>query len=319
MFTFKTEPFGKIAQIKLINTHTGEYVAILADCGCAINSLVLKKGDKLFDLIDGSESYEDLLLHGLSEYKGSFLFPFPNRLKNGQYSYDNVTYNFECNDSNGSTNALHGTLHDQKFHITRFEAFEDKAELDFLYKTSGIDSSYPFHYSVLVQYTLHSIYGLSINTSVINHGNNAMPVGFGWHPYYKTSGKIDDMLLHFPSCESVELDTNGIPTGNVFPTKLFKFTDSVNTTNLDNCFRIITNTDISTIALIDSENNVRVDIWQENGVNKYNFFQTYIPPHRNSIAIEPMTCAPDSFNNGMGLIQLQSLQKTSSKWGIKLA
>lgn len=319
VFTFKTEPFGKISQIKLINTHTGEYVAILADCGCAINSLVLKKNDKLFDLIDGSETYEQLLLHGLSEYKGSFLFPFPNRLKGGEYVFQNKTYNFDCNDCDNRPNALHGTLYDQKFNITRFEAFEDRAEVDFLFKTSGIYSAYPFYYSVLVQYILHATDGLSINTVVTNHGNSTMPVGFGWHPYFKTTGKIDDILLHFPNCENIELDVLGIPTGTILPSKLFKFTDSVNTTNLDDCFRVITSTETSCISLIDSSNNVRVDIWQQNGTDKYNFFQTYIPPHRNSIAIEPMTCAPDSFNNGMGLIQLQSLQTTASKWGVKLA
>ncbi|KAA3635266.1 MAG: hypothetical protein DWQ02_10115, partial [Bacteroidetes bacterium] len=34
------------------------------------------------------------------------------------------------------------------------------------------------------------------------------------------------------------------------------------------------------------------------------YLQVYTPPHRNSIAIEPMTCPPDVYNNGVGLIEL---------------
>lgn len=318
MFTIKTIPFGKTTEIKLINIHTGEYVAILPDFGCAINSLILKKGDKLFDLIEGSESYDHLLLNGLSEYKGSFLFPFPNRLKGGKYSFDGKNYEFENNDSDGKPNALHGILNDCKFNMVRFEDFYTKAEIDFSYTSSGIDSQYPFLYQVIIRYTLDVNNGLSIQTFVTNKGNVSMPVGLGWHPYFKTSGKIDEMMIHFPNSEHIELDNFGIPTMKITPSKLFKLTDSVNDTLLDDSFRVVENNPISEIFLFDSDNNVKVSIWQENGKNKFNFFQTYIPPHRKTIAIEPMTCAPDSFNNGLGLIKLSANEKFDCSWGIKL-
>ena len=34
------------------------------------------------------------------------------------------------------------------------------------------------------------------------------------------------------------------------------------------------------------------------------FFQVFTPPHRESIALEPMTCNVDAFNNGQGLVSL---------------
>jgi aldose 1-epimerase len=318
VFTIKTEPFGKIHQVKLVNIHTGEYVGILSDCGCALNSLVLKKSDKLFDLIDGSETYEQLLLEGLSAYKGSFLFPFPNRLKNGKYTFEDKVYEFEQNDSENRPNALHGSYHDQKFNLSRFQTFDDKAEIDFSYQAGGNDSSYPFAFKLCITYTLHYSEGLTINTKVTNVGNGNMPVGFGWHPYFKSVDKIDQMLLHFPDSESIEFDSNMIPTGKLIPNTLFKTNDSVGSTQLDNSFRLINPDKKTAVSLIDPEHNVRINVWQETGEDKFDFFQTYIPPHRKTIAIEPMTCAPDAFNNKMGLNILKPQQILEAKWGISL-
>ena len=58
-------------------------------------------------------------------------------------------------------------------------------------------------------------------------------------------------------------------------------------------------------------------IWQETGKYKYNFLQVYTPPHRKSIAIEPMTCAPDAFNNKDGLIVLGPFESFYAVCGIK--
>jgi Galactose mutarotase and related enzymes len=37
----------------------------------------------------------------------------------------------------------------------------------------------------------------------------------------------------------------------------------------------------------------------------YPYLQVYTPPHRQSIAIENLSAAPDVFNNRMGLIELE--------------
>lgn len=318
MFAIKIEPFGKITQVKLINTQTGEYVGVLADCGAALNCLVLKKGDKLFDLIDGSETYEQLLTNGLSSFKGSFLFPFTNRLANGKYTFENKTYSFDINDSGNLNNALHGYLVDVKFNIKRFEVFEEKAELELIYEESGQNSSYPFACEVIIKYTFHAHNGLSIQTTVKNLDTHNIPIGFGWHPYFKTSGKVDDIMLQLPEIEEIEINSNMIPTGKLIPTSIFKHTDSVNNTQLDTGFKLKNTASKATISIIDSANSVRVNIWQESKDTKFNFLQVYIPPNRKTIAIEPMTCAADAFNNGMGLQIIAPERTMEASWGIEL-
>jgi aldose 1-epimerase len=55
----------------------------------------------------------------------------------------------------------------------------------------------------------------------------------------------------------------------------------------------------------------------------YRFLMVYTPDaipqtsrRRRSLAIEPMTCAPNAFRSGDGLIVLQPGQSTSATWGI---
>ncbi|MGB0929923.1 MAG: hypothetical protein ACPGVB_04055, partial [Chitinophagales bacterium] len=49
------------------------------------------------------------------------------------------------------------------------------------------------------------------------------------------------------------------------------------------------------------------------------YFQIYIPPHRKSIAIEPMNCNIDAFNNGEGLTLLKVGQTWKGSFGVALS
>ena len=50
----------------------------------------------------------------------------------------------------------------------------------------------------------------------------------------------------------------------------------------------------------------------------FNYLQLYIPPDRSSIAIEPMTCSVDAFNNGDGLIILEVAEVIKASCGFEL-
>ena len=38
---------------------------------------------------------------------------------------------------------------------------------------------------------------------------------------------------------------------------------------------------------------------------QFPYFQVFTPPHRESVALEPMSCNVDAFNNRQGLIALE--------------
>ena len=57
------------------------------------------------------------------------------------------------------------------------------------------------------------------------------------------------------------------------------------------------------LCVLKSFKKIELEILPE---KSYPYLQIYIPPHRNSIAIENLSGAPDGFNNEMGVTTLES-------------
>ena len=144
-----------------------------------------------------------------------------------------------------------------------------------------------------------------------------MPVGHGWHPYFRIGDHIiDELLLQFPAEAVLKVDERNIPTGETVAYNKFNQLRQLENTVLDNCF-LLPDTDTNAeIIIMNKSKDFGYRIWQETGKYKYNYLQVYTPPERKSIAIEPMTCAPDAFNNQMGTIILAPLEMISATYGI---
>ena len=56
--------------------------------------------------------------------------------------------------------------------------------------------------------------------------------------------------------------------------------------------------------------------WQE--ADKFPYVQLFTPPSRKSLAIEPMTCNIDAFNNKEGLWYLEIGEKRTMEFGIDM-
>lgn len=318
MFTIKTEPFGRFTQIKLINNLSGEYVGVIPDFGAALNALVLKKNDRLYDLIDGSNTYEELMEQGIKLCKGMVLFPFPNRLKDGKYTFEGNAYELPINELD-KNNSIHGLVTTSKFSVRKFETDEQKASLTLVHDEKGTNTGYPFKAKLEITFTITSDSELICECEVTNSDIKNIPFGLGWHPYFKALDKINDLQLTIPSDKMLEVDNRMNPTGKLVPNLLFTSPTLIDNHQLDTGFKIESKSETATTAIFDSQNKVTLNIWQETGVGKYNFLQYYIPDYRGSIAVEPMTCAPDAFNNGMGLISLKPAEKSAVKFGVKLS
>lgn len=53
-------------------------------------------------------------------------------------------------------------------------------------------------------------------------------------------------------------------------------------------------------------------------IRQFPFFQVFTPPHRESIALEPMSCNVDAFNNGQGLVSLEPDAEWKTRMEIKV-
>jgi aldose 1-epimerase len=170
------------------------------------------------------------------------------------------------------------------------------------YHYKNDDQAYPFDYNCLISYQLQKDNFLSLETVVLNTGTKLLPIADGWHPYFTLGGKTDDWKLYFAAGQMVEFDEKLIPTGNLVPNRHFTQPETINDTLLDNCFLLDGRDTRPSCTLRNPANGLTLSLFPD---RHYPYLQIYTPPHKNSIAIENLSAAPDCFNNGMGLILLE--------------
>jgi aldose 1-epimerase len=316
-FRFKViqEEFGTIPSYRLLDSDTGEFVTILPSFGGSLHRMALRKDDNLVEILDAYSTEQEMKKTLASSFKGSNLFPFPNRIKEGKYSFGGKAYQFPLNFPQES-NAIHGLVFDQPFKVVDHEDGEIGCVLILEY-TSDSSPGYPFKYMLKIIYRLTAESGFECKMKISNMTDQSLPAGHGWHPYFMANTKkIDEVWLQFPATSILAVDDRNIPTGESSEYHEFNTLKQIQNTVLDNCFLLADTDDRAEIILQNKKDNFGYKIWQETGKYKYNFLQVYTPPTRKSIAIEPMTCAPDAFNNQNGLIKLGPLESISATWGI---
>jgi aldose 1-epimerase len=315
MFEIKKENKFGIEQVKIFNKSTGEYVAIIPECGGLVNEIVFHKSGKNYQIINGYNSLEDLSEYDM--FKSSKLIPFPNRIKDGKYEFLGESYQLPINFP-AENNAIHGFIFDKKFKVTHNEVNENEASITLEYIYNGENEGFPFKFITEMIFTLTAEDGLNCQTVVQNLGDTAMPFGDGWHPYFKFDKQVDDIHLKIPTDIKTLVDEKMIPTGEILPFNNFTELTKINQIKLDTGFRIAGEDGIVGTELFDPESNITIKIFQEIGEKKYNFLQVYIPPSRDSIAVEPMTCNINAFNNKDGLIVLEPGEVFEGNYGVKI-
>lgn len=314
-FKIVEEKIGNILSYRLQDNHTGEYVSILPEYGGAINGMAFSYEGELVEIMDGYSSEEEIKETLHSSYKGSNLFPFPNRIKDGKYRFLDQEHQLNMNYPQ-ENNAIHGLVFDTEFKVVDAEDGEIACTLILEYNAEDPRPGYPFTYIIKLIYRLNEQGGFECVFKVSNSTDQSIPVAQGWHPYFMAgSEKIDELSLQFPAEEVLEVDKQRIPTGKTTNYKQFNKLTQIHDTQLDNCFKLLPENGCASI-LLKREDGFGYKIWQETGKYKYNYLQIYTPPGRKSIAIEPMTCAPDAFNNKQGLIVLAPFERFQTSWGI---
>lgn len=314
-FNVIEEKFGNQLLIKLVDSETREYVSILPETGGMLNSMEILFNNKLVPVLDDYKTENELIETLDNSFKGSNLFPFPNRIKDGVYSFNNKKYQLHLNFPN-ENNAIHGLIYSKPFKLVAKQSGEKSATCTLEYNADGTSQGFPFKYRLQVIFIFSKDSGLTVETLVENTGTTEMPTGNGWHPYFKLKSKVDELYFQFPSGESFETDKQMIPNGKAVNFEKYHTETQIGKDNFDTCFSIKTSDIKASIILKDPALNGGLEIWQETGINKFNFLQVYTPPHRNTIALEPMTCMPDAFNNQKGIIVLKPRETVNFSWGV---
>jgi aldose 1-epimerase len=302
MFTARKISEQGFEKIVLQDEHNGTTAEIIPAGGAMLHAFTVNNNGRQVNVIDGYDDAADFAANLTAKgFKSSKLSPFVCRMRNGTYHYGESAYRIEK--FYLGEHAIHGLLYDAVFEVTAMEADTSKASVTMLHHYTGTDAGYPFHYDCTVTYTLEAVNKLTIHTGVINTSGGLMPVQDGWHPYFTFGGSINDLQFEFQSKEIVEFDGGLLPTGKLTHYEDFGSLKLLGDTFFDHCFTLNFAECQPLCVLRDVQQKIQLEIYPD---KSYPYLQVYTPPHRNSIAIENLSGAPDGFNNGMGVQTLEA-------------
>lgn len=307
LFNIESEKIGNFHAYRLVNKNNNDSFTIIPELGFHLHSLILKNNEWL-----DSYSSDELTLDNFgTSFKGAKLAPFVNRLRNGQYNFENNSYQFKCNGKNIS----HGFVWNKNFEIIDKGEGQTLAWLEGKFTYNGDIEGYPFPFIMYCKAILRENSDIEVSTTIENTSSQVIPFADGWHPYFNLPASVDEWLIKLPTPTCLEIDSDKIPTGKKDLWKDFLLPTELKGKNLDHCFGPLVKSGHSEVKLFHQQTRQKINLWFQTGKEGYNFIQLYTPSQRNSIAIEPMTSAPDAFNNELGLLKLVPQEIRCFKWG----
>ena len=282
------------------DTTTGIRVKILPDYGALLQEFSIPLREGRLQAVAGYQNLSDLRLNHPLFYRSAKLSPFPCRINKGRYSFEERSYEFKNKFPDGS--AIHGLLFNKPFVLEQDHADDLSSSVLLAHKYLAEDPGYPFEYKITVKYTLKTQGRLSLETTVINLSSGAIPIADGWHPYFSLGGKVNDWFLTVDAKEILAFDESLIPNGKKIPFNHFSAGARIDRTAFDHCFLPEFHVGSPACKLFNPVNGAALSFFPD---KTYPYLQIYSPDDRNSLAIENLSAAPDSFNNGLGLIILE--------------
>lgn len=306
-FQHQVLPFGPYEKHVLSDEQAGCKLELVPGFGACVLQLQLR-GESI---LDGYQTPEEMRINRWA--KNTVLYPFPNRMRDGRYEWDGNYYFFPINDGATHT-ALHGFGMDKPMRVEAVQCEENEAHITCVYSPVIIHQAYPFRFTYAITFSIYVPDRFEVSIHFTNNMAIAIPVGLGWHPYYRLSANTDRLELQLPPCELVGIDQQMIPTGKRYAFDDYARLKSIGADILDNCFALLSAGEKAEVTL--SGEKGRLHYWQETGPGKFNFMQIFTPPHRQSLAIEPMTCNIDAFNNKDGLIVAEAGSTVTAGFGL---
>ncbi|MGI8881562.1 MAG: aldose 1-epimerase family protein [Jatrophihabitans sp.] len=246
---------------------------------------------------------------------GCVLVPWPNRIRDGQYSFAGVDYQLPLTEPS-LHNASHGLARWARWSVARRAADRVRLEIDLVPQIG-----WPFELRCAIEYRLDAERGLIASATAQNHGVQAAPFGFGAHPYLSIGDvPLAEVELRIPAQSYLTLDAHKLPTGRL-PVDGTSYDvrelTRLGPLRLDDCYvDLITNGGTGTAELRAAEHTTT--LWWDESITAV---QVYTPEvlhdTMTAVAIEPMSCPPDAFNSGDGLVVLAPGERWAASWGIR--
>lgn len=200
---------------ELTDKQSGATAKVAPALGFNLFSLQLPVAGRLLPVLVEPKSMEDLKA-GPSRYGNPILFPFPNRIDHGQFTWNGKAY--ETPAGNGA-HAIHGYAHKAAWRVLKTTTDEQQASISAGFQLSKDAPEHLPHWptdaAIEVTYTLKTD-RLVVSARVSNPGTAPLPWGLGYHTYFNlpltSEGSLEKTSVAVPASRRWQL-SNFIPTG----------------------------------------------------------------------------------------------------------
>lgn len=248
--------------------------------------------------------------------RGQHLVPWPNRIRAGRYVFDGKQQQLALTEPSKG-NAIHGLARWLGWRAT--DQRDDSVTLDVvLHPQPG----WPAVLAVQVAVELGPD-GLTVTTTARNDGTASAPYGTGAHPYLTVGGAtVDSARLTVPAATYLTPDDQGIPvdpqpvSGSPYD---FRTGQPIGDLVLDTAYHDVTRDGDGRWRVRLEGDEAAATLWADAA---YDWIQVFTgdtlaaDKRRRGLAVEPMTCGPDAFNTGDGLLVLAPRESHRGQWGI---
>ena len=287
--------------LRVQDESVGFGVDIVPAFGAMLHGFWIRGPQGMVNLLESYGGLEELKSQIENSYRGVKLSPYVCRIRHGIYDFGGRSFRLEKRNPRGE--ALHGLLFDRPFEVLETVSAEDRAEALLRTCYGGEDPGFPFVFNCEVRFILLRPNRLHLTTRIINRADTPMPLADGWHPYFRTGSQVDQLELEFPVKGTLEFDRDLIPTGRILPAGPSIHLNPIGARPWDQSFFLDFTQEPTVCKLRDRARDLSILLTPGPG---YPILNVYIPPSRSSIALEPLSGAPDAFNNKIGLLVLDA-------------
>lgn len=261
----------------------GDYEAVFLPGLGMLGASVKHRGAELVSLHGGLEAYRSGHTTGIP-----LLAPWANRISSRRFRAAGVNVNLEGVPLHAGEDGLprHGTMGAQPgWQVVGVKPSSLLAR--FAYDTPELLAAFPFPHELEVQASV-SARGLRLVTRVRPLGRRAVPVAWGWHPYFTVKGPRERWRLRLPRRTHLGLDGRGIPTGGAAPEAAEN--EPLRDRGFDDLYSLGRD---RRLALEGGGRTIELRF----GAG-YPYLQVFAPPGKPYVAIEPMTAPTDALVTG---------------------
>ncbi len=242
------------------------------------------------------------------------LFPFPNRIRDGRFTWEGKHYQLPTNDPSGK-NAIHGFVCHKPWRVIAEGADATAAWVtaEFVASLDAPETLalWPADYRITLTYRFHGN-ALDLDAEIANPDTRDLPWGLGYHPYFDLSLFGGAAAKVTVPAEQIWQLVDNLPSGQSLPT------DSKRDLRAGQAYESLHLDDVYTRLADDSSVKKRTSwatfptcsptlkcVGQLNdGKTSLDLFASdifreivaFTPPHRRAICLEPYTCVTDAIN-----------------------